>query len=54
MGPSGPHYELIFLNGVVYEGWMGFQFTFVYKGVLVIMQCCIGMSEQHLWIGLIE
>ena len=36
MGPNGPHSELIFLDGMVYEGWMGFQFTFVHKDVLII------------------
>ena len=37
MGPSGPHSELIYLVGMSYEGWIGFRFTFVQKGVLVIM-----------------
>ena len=36
MDLSSPQSELIFLDGMVYEGWMGFQFTFVHMGVLVI------------------
>ena len=24
MGPSGPRFELIFLDCMLYEGWMGF------------------------------
>nr|CAN76276.1 hypothetical protein VITISV_032228 [Vitis vinifera] len=38
MGPSGPHSELIYLVGMSYEGWIGFRFTFVQKGVLVIIE----------------
>ena len=34
--PNGPCFELIFLVNMAYEGWMGFQFTFVHKGFLVI------------------
>ena len=30
------------------------RFTFVHKGVLVIIQGCIGVSEQGLWIGLLD
>ena len=33
MGPNGTHSELVFPNGTVYEGWMGFQCI---KGILVI------------------
>ena len=50
MGPSGSGFELIFLIGMAYESWMGFQFTFVHKGVLV-MQGCTRISEWYLWIG---
>ena len=46
MGSSGPYYELIYLVGMGYEGQIGSRFTFVHKGVLVIMQGCIGVSEQ--------
>ena len=48
MGPSGPCSKLIYLVGMGYEGWIGYKFTFVYKDVLVIMQDCIGVSEQGL------
>ena len=37
MGPSGPRSELINLVGMGYEGWIDFRFTFVHKGILVIM-----------------
>ena len=30
------------------------RFTLVHKGVLVIIQGCIGVSEQGLWIGLLD
>ena len=53
MGPNGPRFELIHLVGIDYEGRIGSKFTFVHKGVLVITQDCIGVSEQSLWIGLI-
>ena len=54
MGLNDPCFELIFLDGTVYEGWMGFQFTFVHKGVLVITQGCTTDSEQVLWTRLID
>ena len=50
---SGPHSMLIYLVDTDYESEIGFRFTFVHKGVLVITQDCIGVSEQSLWIGLI-
>ena len=37
-----------------YEGRINSTFIFVHKGVLVITQGCIGVSEQGLWIGLID
>ena len=46
MGPSGPHSKLIYYDGMVYEGWIGFYFICVHKGVLVIMQDYIRDSEQ--------
>ena len=49
MGPSDPCSKLIFLGGTVYKGWMGFQFTFMHKGILVITQGCIRISEWYLW-----
>ena len=54
MGSSGPYYELIYLVGMGYEGWIDSMFTFVHKGVLVITQGCIRVSEQGLWNGLID
>ena len=48
MGPSSPCYELIYLVGTGYEGQIGFRFTFVHKDILLIMQACIGVSEQGL------
>ena len=48
MGPNSPRSELIYLVGMDYEVRIGFRFTFVHKGILVIMQDCIGVSEQAL------
>ena len=54
MGSSGPYYELINLVGMGYEGQIDSRFTFVHKGILVIMQVCTRVSEQSLWIGLLD
>ena len=54
IGPNGPYSELIYLVGMGYGGRIGSRFTFVHKVVLVITQGCIGVSEQGLWIGLID
>ena len=54
MGPNGLRSKLIYFVGMSYEGRIDFKFTFVHKGVLVITQGCIGVSEQVLWIGLID
>ena len=35
MGPSDPRFELIYLIGMDYEGWIDSKFTFVHKGILV-------------------
>ena len=45
MGSNGPHVELIFLDDLVYDSWMGLQFTFVQKGVLVMTQGCTMIIE---------
>ena len=45
MGPSGPYFELTFTDGIVYEGWKGFQFIFVHNDILVIMQGCMVISQ---------
>ena len=54
MGPSDPYFELIYLVCMGYEGRIDFKFTFVHKGILIIMQGCPGGSEQGLWIELID
>ena len=54
ISPCGPHYELIYLVGMGNEGWIDSRFTFVDKGILEIMQGYIGVSEQGLWIRLID
>ena len=54
MGPNGPHPKLIYLIVMDYEGRIGYKFTFVHKGILVITQDCIRVSEQGLWIGQID
>ena len=48
MGPNGPFFELIYLVGMGYEARIDSKFTFAHKGVLVITQYCIGVSEQGL------
>ena len=54
IGPSGLCPKLIYLVVMGYEGRISSKFTFVHKSVLVITQGCIGVSEQSLWIGLID
>ena len=54
MGPSGPRFELIYLVNMDYEGQIDFMFTFVHKNVQIITQGDTGVSEQGLWIGLID
>ena len=54
MGPNDPYSELICLVDMDYEGRIGSKFTFMHKGVLVIMQGCTRISEQGLWIRLID
>ena len=51
---NGLRSELIYLVSMGYEGQIGFRFTFMDKGVLVIMQGCTRVSEQGLWIGLVD
>ena len=48
MDPSGPRFELIYLIDTSYEGRIDSRFTFMHKGVLVIMQGYAGISEQGL------
>ena len=54
MGPNDPHSKLIYLVDMDYEGRIGSKFTFRHKGVLVITQGCTRISEQGLWIRLID
>ena len=54
MGPSGPHFELIYHDDTIYEGWICSRFTLFHKIVLVNIEDCIGDSEQILWIGQID
>ena len=54
MGPSGPRFELIYFVDTDYAEQIGFRFTFVHKGFLIIMEGCTGVSEQGLSIGLID
>ena len=37
MGPSGPYFELICYDDMVYEGWIDTKFIFVHKDILIIM-----------------
>ena len=46
MSLSDPYSKLIYLFGTSYEGWIDSKFIFVHKDILVIMQGCIGVSEQ--------
>ena len=48
MGPNGPHSKLIYYDGTVYEDWIGSRFILVHKGVLVILQACMGDNKQGL------
>ena len=48
MGPNDPCFELIYLLGMGFEGWIDYRFTFVRNCVLIITQGCIGVSEQGL------
>ena len=45
MGLSGPHSELIYHGGIIYEGWIGFRFILMHNGVLVITQDCTRDNE---------
>ena len=46
MGPSGPYFELIYHDDMVYDGWISSRFIFLDKSVLVITQGCIWENEQ--------
>ena len=40
--------KLIYYDGIVCEGWISFRFILIYKVIFVIIQDCIGDSEQGL------
>ena len=46
--------EFIFLSDILFEGYLGSLFIYVYKGVLVDMQGCTIAYEWSFWIGLIN
>ena len=54
MGPSSPHYELIYHDDTFYEGYINSRFILVHKGILVITYDCTRDNEQGLWIELID
>ena len=31
MGPSGPHSKLIYHDDMIYESWIDYRFTLMYK-----------------------
>ena len=53
MGPNGPFFELYTLLAQIMRV-IDSRFTFVHKGILIITQGCIGVSEQGLLIELID
>ena len=46
--------KLIYLDDIVYEGWIGSWFTNVHKIIFVNTESCTGISEQYIWIELID
>ena len=54
MGSGGHHFELIYHDDTVYEGWIDFKFTLIHKDVLVITYGNTKDSKQDLQIGLID
>ena len=48
MGPSGFRSKIKYLVCMGYWGGIGSRMTFMHKGVLIIMQGCIRLSEQGL------
>ena len=48
MALSGPRSELIYLDGMDYEDWIGSRFTFVHKDILVITEGCTRISGKGL------
>ena len=50
MCPNGPRSKLIYLVGMGYEGQIGFKFTFVHKGILVIAQEYVKEVSELSWL----
>ena len=48
MSLNGLRSKLISHDDTVYEGWIDSRFTLVHKGILVIMQDCLGDNKQGL------
>ena len=48
IGTNGSRSELIYLDGMDYEDWIGSRFTFVHKDILVITEGCTRISEKGL------
>ena len=46
--------KLIYLDNTIYEGSISSMFTFEHKSSFILMQYYIGVSEQSLWIWLID
>ena len=46
MDPNGSFFKLIYLIDMVYEAWTSYRY--VHKGILLIMQGCIRVSEYYL------
>ena len=36
MSLISPRFKLIYHDDIIYEGWIGYRFTLMHKGVLVI------------------
>ena len=48
IGPSGPHFKLIYHDDTIYESLNDSRFTLVHKGILVITQNYTKDGEQGL------
>ena len=51
--PNGPH-SSSYADDTVSKGWIDSRFIFVHKDILVITWSHIRVSEQGLWIDLID
>ena len=48
MSPNYPRSKLIYHDGMIYEGWIGFRFTLVHKGYFGNYARLLGDGEQGL------